>query len=349
MNLDKKLWGHLPDGQPVHLFTLTNARGGRVQVSEFGATLVDVAMPDRQGVSASVVLGFDSLERYVAKHPFFGVVAGRFANRIGAGKFNLDGQTYTLATNNGPNHLHGGLCGFDKRRWVEAGQQCQNDRASVTLTYTSVDGEEGYPGTLITRITYTLTVDNVLRIEYHATTDKPTVLNLTNHSFFNLAGQGTIKEHELTLGCSRYTPVDETLIPLGSLAPVAGTALDFRTPRPIGWQQMNTGLKVPGYDHNFVLDREGESLALAARVRDPRSGRSLECHTTQPGVQLYTFNFAPAEGITCAGGKTFFQHDAFCLETQHFPDSPNKPAFQSVILRPGETFQSTTEYRFSAA
>jgi len=349
MNLDKKLWGRLPDGRPVHLFALTNGRGATARISELGATVVELSVPDRQGVSGNVVLGFDSLERYTAHHPFFGVVAGRFANRIKAGQFTLDGRTFTLAKNNGPNHLHGGLRGFDKQLWTGEAAVSATGEPAVVLQYTSPDGEEGYPGTLVTRVTYTLTADNTLRLQYEATTDQPTVVNLTNHSFFNLAGQGSIKEHELQLGCSRYTPVDAELIPLGTLAPVAGTALDFREARPIGWQQMQTGLKVPGYDHNFVLDREGEQLALAARVRDPQSGRVMECHTTQPGVQLYTFNFAPAEGIDCSGGRRMYPHGAFCLETQHFPNSPNQPEFPSVVLRPGQTFRSTTEYRFTAS
>ena len=348
MTIDKKIWGHLPDGRPVHLFTLNNGNGGEVKISEFGGTLVSISVPDRQGHSGNVVLGFDNLERYLAGTPFFGVITGRYANRIKEGKFTLDGRTYPLAVNNGPNHLHGGLKGFDKQLWVGKERGIQNGDIVIDFTYTSPDGEEGYPGTLKTKVTYSLTKNNTLRIEYEATTDKPTVLNLTNHSYFNLAGQGSITDHELTLGCARYTPVDGTLIPLGTVASVAGTPLDFRTPKPIGHQKMQTGLTPPGYDHNFVLDREGDSMALAARVRDPKSGRIMECHTTQPGVQFYTGNFLPADGIECSGGRKFFPHGAFCLETQHFPDSPNQPTFPSVVLRPGSTFRSTTEYRFSA-
>lgn len=347
MKLTKTLWGQLPTGQPVHLFTLSQGSGATVKISELGATLVEITVPDRLGKLGNVVLGFETLDRYLAKHPFFGVVAGRYANRIKAGHFTLDGRTYTLAQNNGPNHLHGGVRGFDKQLWAGTEIGSQHGDASVEMTYTSPDGEEGYPGELVTKITYTLTADNTLRIQYTATTDKPTVLNLTNHSFFNLSGQGSITDHILTLGCSHYTPVDGELIPVGTVASVAGTPLDFRKPLAIGARQMQTGLKVAGYDHNFVLDRKGDSLALAARASDPKSGRVLECHTTEPGVQLYTFNFAPVEGIECAGGRRFFPHGGFCLETQHFPDSPNQPAFPSVVLRPGQTFRSTTEYRFT--
>ncbi len=346
MYLEKTLWGQLPDGCPVQLFTLRNDQGVTAKLSEWGAALVELWVPDRHGVPGNVVLGFDSLARYLKPHPFFGVVAGRYANRIKGGQFSLDGRIYSLAKNNGTNHLHGGLRGFDKQRWLGTAFEAGDGTAAVRFTFTSPDGDEGYPGTLSIAVTYTLTNENTLRLEYVATTDRPTVLNLTNHSYFNLAGEGTILDHELTLNCGRYTPVDGELIPLGTLADVAGTPLDFRQPTAVGARGLQAGLSGPGYDHNFVLDRAGENLALAARVRDPYSGRVMECHTTQPGVQLYTFNNAPADGVECAGGKTFYRHGALCLETQHFPDSPNHPNFPSVILRPGASFRSTTEYRF---
>jgi len=349
MNLERVVWGRHSDGRPVHLFTLISGHGAVVRLSELGGTVVELLVPDRQGHVANVVLGFDTLEAYQAANRFFGVITGRYANRIKAGQFSLDGRTYTLAKNNGANHLHGGLRGFDQQLWVGTEVHPGNGELAVEFRYTSPDGEEGYPGTLSLLVTYTLTPANTLRIDYRATTDQPTVLNLTNHSFFNLASQGSITEHELTLACSRYTPVDGELIPIGTVAPVAGTALDFRQPHTIGARRMEAGLRVPGYDHNFVLDRAGDSLALAARVHEPRSGRVMECHTTEPAVQLYIYNFAPADGVQCSGGRHVFRHGAFCLETQHFPDSPNQPSFPSVVLRPGQTFHSTTEYRFTTA
>lgn len=348
MTLENSAFGLLPDGRQVRLITLTSPRGGRLRFMTLGMIVVSLEVPDRNGVAGNVVLGFDNLARYVQGHPFFGAIAGRYANRIARGRFTLDGHDYQLATNNhGINHLHGGRQGFDKKLWMPGASHADANEAWFEAAYRSVDGEEGYPGSLDVVIRYTFTADHVFRIEYRATTDKPTVLNLTNHSFFNLAGIGNILGHELFLNASQVTRVDSGLIPTGEFAAVAGTPLDFSHPTPIGSRNMDGGLAVPGYDHNFVLNRDGDGLELAARAFDPGSGRVLECHTDQPAVQLYTFNFAPPEGIICAGGICFERHGAFCLETQHFPDSPNHPHFPSTVLRPGEHFQSTTEYRFS--
>ncbi len=348
MTLENSAFGLLPDGREVRLITLTNPSGARLRFMTLGMVVVSLEVPDRHGVPGNVVLGFDHLARYVQGHPFFGAIAGRYANRIAQGRFTLDGQTHQLATNNnGINHLHGGRQGFDKKLWTPGASHADGKEAWFEGSYRSVDGEESYPGTLDVTIRYTFTADHVFRITYRATTDKPTVLNLTNHSFFNLSGSGTILGHELFLNASRVTRVDSGLIPTGEFALVAGTPLDFTHPTPIGARSMDGGLAVPGYDHNFVLDRRGDGLELAARAHDPISGRTLECHTDQPALQLYTFNFAPAEGIVCAGEVRFERHGAFCLETQHFPDSPNHPHFPSTVLRPGEEFRSTTEYRFS--
>jgi aldose 1-epimerase len=346
MSIERSSFGRLPDGREVSLFTLKNERGMTLRFTDYGLIVTEVHVPDREGRPGNVVLGFDNLPRYLQGHPFFGAIAGRYANRIGRGEFQLDGRTYSLATNNGPNHLHGGLAGFDKKLWTAGTSQITPERASVELSYVSQDGEEGYPGTLTVHVTYTLTRDNEFRIDYRATTDKPTVLNLTNHSYFNLAGTGDILGHVLFLNADRYTKVDGTLIPTGELGSVRQTALDFTQARPIGARNMEAGLANRGYDHNFVINRAGHGLAMAARVTDPDSGRTLECWTTEPGVQLYTFNFAPDEGIVCTGGVRFGKFGAFCLETQHFPDSPNKPHFPSTRLDPGDTFRSTTIYRF---
>ncbi len=347
MTVERKTFGTLADGREVHHFTFTNSRGTVLEFTNYGLIVTGIRVADRQGSRANVVLGFDNLARYLQGHPFFGAIAGRYANRIGRGTFTLDGRTHQLATNNGPNHLHGGTVGFDKKLWSPGETRISPEGIALELTYRSVDGEEGYPGNLDVTVRYTLTEEDEFRIDYRAVTDQPTVLNLTNHSYFNLAGRGDILGHELQLLCDRYTLVDGTLIPTGELAPVAGTALDFREPQPIGARGMEAGLHVPGYDHNFVINRRAPGLVTAARVVDPGSGRAMECLTTQPGIQLYTFNFAPKEGIECAGGVRFGPHGAFCLETQHFPDSPNKPHFPSTVLRPGDTFRSTTVYRFT--
>lgn len=347
MNLDHAPFGTLSDGRPVQLFTFRNARGTVLKVTNYGLIITELHTPDRSGKSGNVVLGFDNLPRYLQGHPFFGAIAGRVANRIGKGKFTLDGVDYRLATNNnGINHLHGGTVGFDKKLWAVGRESVTDHEASVEFHYISVDGEEGYPGTLQVAVTYSLNQDNEVRIHYRATTDKATPINLTNHSYFNLAGGGTIKEHELQLWADRSTSVDAGLIPTGELSSVKGTALDFTTPRPIGDRIGETGLTPTGYDHNYVLNSGGKNLALAARVVEPGSGRILEVLTDQPGIQLYTANFFPAAGFDCTGGVNFGRHGGFCLETQNFPDAVNKPHFPKSVWRPGETYDTTTVFRF---
>lgn len=349
MKLNQTPFGRLPDGPEATLFTLSNAHGVTAKLTNYGLILTELLVPDREGKPGNIVLGFDNLPRYLKGHPFFGAIAGRVANRIGKGEFTLDGKTYRLATNNGPNHLHGGNVGFDKKLWTVEGYELTPERAAVRFSYTSPDGEEGYPGTLKVIVTYTLNQANELRIHYSATTDRATPVNLTNHSYFNLAGRGTIDDQVLQIFAARYTPTDEGLIPTGNLAPVSGTALDFTQPRRLGDQIGATGLKPPGYDHNFVLDAGGQQIALAARVTDPASGRVLEVLTDRPGVQLYTANHFPADGYECNGGLRFPAHGAFCLETQNFPDAINKPKFPKAVLRPGETYDTTTVFRFGTA
>jgi aldose 1-epimerase len=336
------------DGKSVELYTLTNAKGMKATVMTYGATLTGLWVPDRDGKLADVVLGFDDLQGYFKGHPFFGSTVGRVANRIAKGKFTLDGKDYKLFVNNGPNTLHGGQKGFDKQIWTAAPVPGKGGPA-VKFTYTSPDGEEGYPGKLTASVTYTLTNDNELRLDYEATTDKATPVNLTNHSYFNLAGQGTatILGHELTLEADKYTPPDDTLIPTGEIKTVKGTPLDFTTPHTIGERIDQLKGDPRGYDHNFVLNSGGKKLASAARVREPKSGRVMEVLTTEPGVQLYTSNFLDGK-LKGKGGVAYPQYGALCLETQHFPDSVNHTNFPSTILRPGETFRSTTVYRFSA-
>ena len=283
MKIDSQMFGTLPDGTPVKLYTLSNRKGMAAKVSEYGAILTEVWVPDRNGQRGNVALGFDNLERYLKGAPFFGATTGRVANRIAQGHFKLEGKEYTLAVNNGPNHLHGGLKGFDKKVWKSQPLRGLHNEVAVEFSYTSPDGEEGYPGTLLVKVVYTLTDDNDLRIDYTATTDKATILNLTNHSYWNLAESGTILDHILQINASRYTPADATLIPTGELAPVAGTGLDFTKPRRIGDRIQDYFPFAKGYDHNFVLDSGGGAMALCARVTDPKSGRTMEVSTTEPG------------------------------------------------------------------
>jgi len=346
MSLDEKIFGQMPDGAPVRIYTLKNQNGVMVKITEYGAIITEIHAPDRQGKTGDVVLGFDNLDRYRRGHPFFGAIAGRVANRIANGRFTLEGKEYTLAKNNGPNHLHGGLKGFDKKVWTSKPLPTTDHEAGVELSCFSADGEEGYPGNLKVSVTYTLTDKNELRIDYRATTDKATPVNLTNHSYFNLAGSGDILGHELWLAADNYTPTDEGLIPTGEIRSVKGTPLDFTKATTLGARADQTGLKPGGYDHNFVLNGAGRSLALAARVYEPKSGRVMEVFTTEPGVQLYTANGLDGS-IAGVGGVPYPRHGGFCLETQHFPDAINKTNFPSVVLRPGDTFKSTTIYRFS--
>ena len=338
-------FGTTDDGHAVDLYTLTNANGVEVRAMTYGGIIVSLRVPDRDGKLDDVVLGYDTLDGYLTNNdPYFGAIIGRYGNRIGGATFDLDGETYALATNNGPNHLHGGLKGFDKVVWqAEAGED------AVVFTYVSADGEEGYPGTLTASVTYRLTNRGELFVDYRATTDKATPVNLTQHAYFNLAGAGNILGHELTLHASRFTPVDSTLIPTGELRSVDGTPFDFLQPTVIGArinqdeEQLNRG---GGYDHNFVLDVGADSLAPAARVYEPTTGRALDIHTTEPGVQFYTGNFLDGS-ITGKGGRVYAYRYGFCLETQHFPDSPNQPDFPTTILRPGEVYASRTVFAFS--
>ncbi len=337
-------FGKTPDGTAVERYTLTNGRV-TAKVLTYGGIVSELHVPDRDGKPGDVVLGFDTLDGYLKGHPYFGATVGRFANRIAGGKFSLEGKDYTLAVNNGPNTLHGGLKGFDKAVWkVE-----KSTDSSLALSYLSKDGEEGYPGNLTVHVTFTVTKDDALRIDYKATTDKATPLNLTNHSYFNLAGpaSGTVLDHVAQIEADAYTPVDDTLIPTGKIAPVRGTPLDFTKPMALGARFSELKAEPIGYDHNYVLRGHGELTALAARVRDPKSGRVLELYTTEPGVQLYTGNFLDGT-LTGKGGVAYKKNAAFCLETQHYPDSVHHPEFPSTILKPGSAYTQTTIYKFSA-
>lgn len=329
------------DSQEVKQFTLTNANGVVVKILNYGGYVTNIIVPDKAGVKEDVVLGFESLDGYLQPgNPFMGCLVGRYANRIAKGQFVLEGKKYELARNNNGNSLHGGLKGFDKKVW--AAEQQGN---SLVLKYTSKDMEEGYPGTLQTQVVYTLTADNELKIEYSAQTDKPTHVNLTNHSYFNLSGgrDSTVLGHKLMLVADKYTAVDATLIPTGELPLVKGTAMDFTKPTAIG---VDIAKVAGGYDHNWVLNKNGDSLSLAATLYHEPSGRFMEVYTTQPGIQFYTGNFLTGT-LTGKGGKKYIKHSGLCLETQHFPDSPNKPAFPTTILRPGEKYNETTVYKFS--
>lgn len=341
-------FGKTADGQAVDAFTLKNTNGIEVQVITYGGIITSIKAPDRNGAIDDIVLGFDSIDGYVKGHPFFGAIIGRYGNRIARGRFTIDRQEYTLATNNGPNHLHGGVRGFDKHVW-QADILTEN---SLRLSRVSPDGEEGYPGNLQVEVIYSLTNYNELIVDYSATTDLPTHVNLTQHSYFNLAGGGAdILGHELMIDADRYTPVNGELIPTGELAPVAGTPFDFRKPTAIGARinaphpQIKNG---QGYDHNFVLNREGTALELAARVVEPSSGRTMEVATTEPGLQFYAGNFLDGT-IEGKGGTKYGRRSGFCLETQHFPDTPNQPEFPSTLLRPGSTYTSRTVFKFGVS
>ena len=334
------------DGQKVDLYTLTNANGVTATITNFGATIVDLLTPDRTGKMANISLGFSSVAPYTTKKdPYFGATIGRYANRIAKGEFTLEGKTYHLATNDGPNALHGGIKGFDKCVWkAEIGA----NPSSVGFTLHSPDGDEGYPGAMDVTVVYTLTDKNDLEIRYTATTDKPTVVNLTNHTYFNLhgSGNGTILDHEVTIPADRYTPVNATLIPTGELKPVKGTVMDFRKPVAIGARIKEVGGKPVGYDHNYVLNtKSAEEPKLNAEVYDPVSGRVLDVLSDQPGVQFYSGNFLDGT-LSGREGKSYEQWTAFCLEPQHYPDSPNQPNFPSVVLKPGQTYHSTIVFHF---
>jgi len=348
--IKKQAFGTVPEGR-VDLYTMTNSRGMEVRAMNYGGIIVSLRVPDKKGVLADVVLGFDTLDAYLNNKPYFGAIIGRYANRIANGKFTLNGAEYRLARNNGMNSLHGGLKGFDKVLW--RGEQFENNQGiGVVFTYTSKNGEEGYPGNLKAKVTYTLTDQSELQIEYQATTDEATPVNLTNHSYFNLAseGNGDILKHNLILNADRFTPVDSTLIPAGELRSVAGTPFDFTQPTAIGARidTNNEQLAIAhGYDHNFVLSRKGSGLELAGRVHEQQTGRALEVYTTEPGVQFYTGNVLDGT-ITGKHGHAYNKHAGLCLETQHFPDSPNHSNFPWTILKPEQTYNSRTVYKFSA-
>jgi aldose 1-epimerase len=350
--IERKPFGKTPAGESVELFTFTREGAPTVSVTNLGGHLVSMLAPDRAGRVADVTLGYEGFAGYLGDTSYFGSIVGRYANRIAKGRFTLDGKTCTLATNNGPNALHGGPAGFQKRVWtpkVVSGPEGD----ALELTYVSKDGEEGYPGTLTARVVYSVRKDGGLVIDYTATTDAPTVVNLTNHAYFNLAGEGegTILGHEMQIHADGYTPVDATLIPTGKVEPVEGTPFDFRKPVAIGaridapHEQLKAG---GGYDHNFVLTGKMGELRPAARVREPKSGRVLEVLTTEPGIQFYSGNFLDGK-VVGKSGKPYVHRGGFCLETQHFPDSPNQPSFPPVVLRPGQTYRHTTVYRVTVA
>jgi aldose 1-epimerase len=346
--MSKQPYGKMPDGTQVDLYTLAGSGGMEARIITYGGVVVSVMAPDREGKRGDVVLGMDSLDGYRSETAYLGALIGRYGNRIGHGQFTLEGRPYNLPKNNGDNTLHGGPQGFDKRVW-QAREASGAEGPALELTYISRDGEEGFPGTLTARVLYTVTARNELKIDYTATTDKPTVVNLTNHSYWNLsgAGEGDILGHEVIINASRFTPTDAGLIPTGELRPVAGTPFDFRRSTAIGARidrpddQLKYG---SGYDQNFVLDKGSGGLTKAAEVYDPKSGRAMEVWTTEPSVQFYTGNHL--NGIHGKGGKVYNARGALCLETQHYPDSPNKPAFPSTELKPGATYRTTTVYRF---
>ena len=345
-------FGDLPNGPALTVYTLTNANGVEVRTIPYGAIVVSIRVPDRNGKFDDVLLGFDRIDGYAGSHPYFGAVVGRYGNRIAKASFTLDGQQYALAANNGPNSLHGGVKGFDKKVWG-AELFDRDGNVGVIYTVTSPDGDEGYPGNLKAQVTYTLTKSNELTVEYEASTDKATPINLTQHSYFNLAGEGRgdVLNHRLTIDANRYTPVDATLIPTGDYAAVENTPFDFRRPTPIGAridaddEQLRHG---GGYDHNWVLNRDRDGLVHAARLEEPTSGRTLDVSTTEPGIQFYAGNFLDGT-IKGKSGHVYARRSGLCLETQHFPDSPNHSSFPSTILRPGEQYRSKTVFAFGVS
>jgi aldose 1-epimerase len=346
--VSQRPFGQTKEGTPVTLFTLRNKQGAEAAICNYGGLVISLKVPDRNGQFGDVVLGYDNLADYIKDTPYFGAMIGRYGNRIAKGKFTLDGKEYTLAINNGPNALHGGLKGFDKVVW-EPKIVASLDGASLELRYTSKDGEEGYPGNLTVKAVYTLTEDNALKLEYTATTDKDTVVNLTQHSYFNLAGKGDILNHQVMMPADKFTPVDSTLIPTGELKPVDGTPFDFRTPTAIGARigQDDEQLKFGnGYDHNWVINKPLGQLGLMARVYEPTTGRVLEVLSTEPGLQFYTGNFLDGK-LTGKGGWAYQFRNAFCMEPQHFPNSPNQPNFPSVVLKPGQVYKHTIIFKFS--
>jgi len=345
MSIEKKAFGKTPDGKKVDLYTLTNDDGLQTEIITYGGIVRTLLVPDRDGNLADIVLGYDTLDEYVKNNsPYFGALIGRCGNRIAKGKFTLEGVQYTLATNNGPNHLHGGIKGFDKVVW-NAQPVEQDDGPALKLTYLSKDGEEGYPGNLNCTVVYSLTNNNELKVSYLAKTDKTTVVNLTQHSYFNLAGHGSgdTLAHQLMINADSFTSVDEELMPTGKINPVKKTPMDFTKPTAIGSRIKQVK---GGYDHNFVLNSSDGSLALAASVYEPGNGRFMEIFTTEPGIQFYTGNFL--DGSIKGKGAVYNRHNGFCLETQHFPDSPNKPGFPSIVLKPGDKYTHLTVHKFSA-
>ncbi len=340
INIKEEVFGHMPDGQEISLFTLTNRNGLQVKITPYGCRITSILVPDKKGQLVDVVLGYDDLAGYLADESNFGAIIGRVSNRIAKGQFTLDGKTYTLAVNNGPNHLHGGLKGFAKVIW-NAEVTSQN---TLQLTYQSPDGEEGYPGNLTAQVTYSLSDNNELSIQISAETDKPTPVNLTSHSYFNLTGgTDTIQNHNFYLNADAYIAVDQTVIPTGEMPSVHNSPMDFTQTKLIGSGIVQTG----GYDNTFVLNKTENGLSLAARALDPASGRQIEVYTTQPGIHFYTANHLDNSFIG-KRGQFYQQYQGFTLETNHFPDAPNQPTFPSIILRPGETFQETTVYKLTA-
>ena len=346
MGVGKRVFGTLGNGRPVHIYTLANSNGVEARITNYGGALASLEVPDRHGRMGNVVLGYDTLEEYIGDGNYFGCIVGRYANRIAGGRFSLNGVEYRLARNDGVNHLHGGVRGFNKVLW-EAQEAEREDGVGLSLAYLSRHGEEGYPGCLSVRVLYLLIEEDELRVEYSARAHGDTVVNLTHHSYFNLAGAGDVLGHVLTIYADRFTPVDETLIPTGELRPVKDTPMDFTEAKAIGadidadYEQLRLG---KGYDHNWVLNEGGGPLAPAARVYEPATGRAMEVYTTEPGVQLYTGNYL--DSVAGKGGRKYGRRGGLCLEAQHFPDSPNRPEFPSTILRAGETYTQTTVYRF---